>query len=193
MPISHPRHQLTRIALNARPEILLLESIRQGDHNAFQEFYLAHWRNVFTATFRLVRSEELAKDLVQEAFIKIWEKRHTIDPEANLLGYLHVTIKNSFLNHIRNEELVEDKLKTYFNGKQDHPGPHEQVVATELSSLIDSVVVQMPEGMKKIWYMSRTENLSTDQIASALNISPLTVKKQLTNALRILRSQLRNF
>ncbi|HWV29298.1 MAG TPA: sigma factor-like helix-turn-helix DNA-binding protein, partial [Dyadobacter sp.] len=60
-------------------------------------------------------------------------------------------------------------------------------------SLIDSVVMQMPEGMKKIWYMSRTENLSTDQIAGVLNISPLTVKKQLTNALRMLRSQLRNF
>lgn len=179
--------------MNARPEILLLDSIRQGDHNAFQEFYLRHWRSVFTATFRLVRSEELAKDLVQEAFIKVWEKRHTIDPEANLLAYLHVTIKNSFLNHIRNEELVESKLKIYFANHQGQTGPHDQAVARELSELIDTVVAQMPEGMKKIWYMSRTENLSIDQIAGVLNISSLTVKKQLTNALRILRSQLKNF
>jgi len=170
----------------------LYKAIKEGDHLAFRIFYTENWKTVFSATYRMARSEELSKDLVQEAFLTIWEKRDQIEPNSNLPAYLYRIIKNNFLNHIRREENFAQKHEAIIQTNNAVvPDPYDQLAAQELAVHVASAVAEMPDGMRKVWKMSRHEYLSIEEISRDLSISPLTVKKQISNALQLVRSKLR--
>lgn len=136
-------------------------------------------------------SDDLAKDLTQEAFIQVWNRREHIDPSGNLLSFVFTIIRNNFLNYIRRENLLAEKLAPVLAGDAAPPqSPYDELATAELQQRIDTTIARMPDGMRRVWVLSRTEGLSTDEIARQLAISPLTVKKQLSNALRLFRETL---
>lgn len=172
------------------PYIALARKIKASRREAFQKLYESCWKDLFLCAYQLTVCEELAKDFTQEAFVKLWENRDKINPTQSLKPYLFTILKNAILNHIRKERTLEGKKseiveRTCYNV----PSPAEQLVAKELEDNLRAVIQQQPPAAQRIWNLRRQENLSINEIASRLNISPLTVKKQLSNVLRALRTR----
>jgi len=170
--------------------IILVQQIKASNRKAFQKLYESCWQDLFISAFHLIACEELAKDFTQDAFVKLWENRDKINSFQSPKPYLYTILKNSILNHIRKEKtLAEKKIHIVAHTAHEIPSPVEQLAAKELESKMLAIIRELPPAAQRIWNLSRQENLSVNEIAGRLEISPLTVKKQLSNVLRALRAR----
>jgi RNA polymerase sigma-70 factor (ECF subfamily) len=132
-----------------------------------------------------------AEEIVQSVFVKLWEVRAQIQPEKSMLSYLSVIAKNMLLNRYQ-RQTIEFVYQEYILQEQS---PFDTATEKELDrkwleDFIDELIDQLPPSRKRIFILSRKEDLSTKQIAEIMHISVSTVETQLSLATRFMRRQL---
>jgi RNA polymerase sigma-70 factor (family 1) len=172
----------------------LLDLIKSGNEEAFDEIYERYWGIIYLHVFRMLADEDDAKDLVQEVFITLWVKKDNIEFSTNLAGYLYVTARNKVINTIRQSKVQ----KNYLISLSQFAGAHsnitlDQLNEKDLAEAIEREVRNLPYKMREVFELSRKQNLSHKEIALHLDISDKTVKKQISNALKILKLRLHFF
>lgn len=165
----------------------LLTALRLGDHTAYEKIYLHYASSVKNFLRTLTRSHEVAKEITQEVFITLWEKRDKIDPCKNISGYLYTIAKNAALKHFRDNKLVKDEISAAVDPFENNSTPDEIIIGKEKEILIEIAISRMPPQRKKIYELSRIEGLSNAEIAKKLGISKNTVENHITSALKDLR------
>jgi RNA polymerase sigma-70 factor (family 1) len=173
------------------PDEELINRIRSGDHAAFACVFERYWDVLYLHAFRMLRNEDEAKDVVQDLFSALWLNSSTIHFTSNFAGYLYVALRNRVLNTIRARK-SKDKFIDAFT---DFYEQQENIISTpldekELSKLLEDEIKRLPQKMRVVFELSRNEHLSYKEIAQTLTISDKTVKKQISNALRIIRVNL---
>jgi RNA polymerase sigma-70 factor (ECF subfamily) len=161
---------------------------QQQDRKAFEEIYRRYWHPLFLHAYHILDDEDEAQDIIQDLFISFWNKPPTDQIHTSLKSYLYVMVRNKVLNHIRKNkinanfiQLLSTKLtEKDFKTVQD-------IELKELAVLIDSEIDLLPPRMKQVFEMSRKEFLTHKEIAERLGTSEETVKKQITNSLKLLR------
>ena len=144
--------------------------------------------------FRFLHEKETCEDIVQETYVKFWSSRDQICIDTSVKAYLFKAIRNACLNHIKHLNISN----TYKQLNQDEI---EQAELTEVDSLtsgeletqIRSKIDKMPPERRKIFILSRFEELKYKEIAEQLNISTKTVENQMGKALAYLRKELSDF
>jgi RNA polymerase sigma-70 factor (ECF subfamily) len=170
-------------------ELLLL--LKRGKGEAFRVLYNRYWKKLYAHAFRVSKDEELSKDVVQDVFVQLWDKAADLEINTSLGAYLYAAARNKILNLLTREDVKKKYLVTLAdllkNGedKTDHRARENQ-----LAGLIESQVSALPEKMQQVYRLSRHQQLSNHQIAANLGISSETVKKQISNAVKILRLKL---
>jgi len=139
----------------------------------------------------MLRDNDAAKDVVQEVFSYLWLNGSRLKVGKNVAGYLYSSLRYKFFDLIDRQKVQNDYLSSleHFIDKAESTSDH-RVREKELRAIIEKEVNALPPKMREIFTLSRQANLSYKQIASTLNISENTVKKQVNNALKILRSRL---
>lgn len=168
----------------------LAELIREGDYAAFTEMYNRNWENLLRFVSKIVHDEDDAQDIVQEVFISFW-KRHKEIELRNFSSWLFGAARKHALFYMRtssNRDKYLISLASYLSEVSD--SLNEQLDAKELSAFIDREIEKLPAKMKEVFILSRQGNLSYKEIATQLNISDKTVKKQINNVLKHLRVNL---
>lgn len=138
---------------------------------------------------------DLSKEMVQGAFIKLWERRDSISPELSPMAYLYKIVTNNCLDLVRHEK----RKSKYENDIQKIPASQlfthdcNPAVVEELRKTIDRSVADMPEQMRNIFKLSRYEGLKYSQIAGLLGISVKTVETQMSRALSKLKQALADY
>lgn len=158
---------------------------------AFSTFYNLYWDSLFKYVHRILSDEDETADVVQESFVAFWERRHKLEDIDSLKAYLFVIARNKAFKQLKiklSNLDFKEKFVAFYVDANDLTV--QQMEAKDLSSIIDIEVAKMPAKMKEIFLLSRKENLSYKEIAEKLNISDLTVKKQINNALKIIRKAL---
>ncbi|WP_235953800.1 RNA polymerase sigma factor [Mucilaginibacter inviolabilis] len=171
----------------------LVTLLREGDKEAFTKIYQRYWMVMYMHALKMLKSENDARDIVQEIFTSLWLKRQFIDPKVNLAGYLFVATKNKVLDLITHRRVRLDYLGslssfTETNGNQISARIEEK----ELLQALQYEIERLPVKMKQIFEMRIHEHLTYIEIADKLNISDKTVKKQISNAIQIIRPKLRH-
>jgi len=172
----------------------LLDHIKSGDELAFAEIYDRHWELIFRHVLKMTGDNDEAKDLTQEIFTNLWLNIDQIESGTNIPAYLYVSAKNKVLNLIRHDKVKKDYLSslgTFVSYHQD--SALEQLSAKDLSIAIEREIQNLPCKMREIFELSRKQYRSHKEIAEELQISDRTVKKQINNAIRILRLKLNIF
>ncbi|SHG30879.1 RNA polymerase sigma factor [Pedobacter caeni] len=165
--------------------------LKAGDQTAFSEIYNKYWAMLYTTCHKMLREESDAQDIVQDLFITLWTKRNELDFKTSLSGYLYVTARHKVLNAIRkrkNSDKLIDVLASYIQA-QDH-SVLEQITEKELAIAIEKEIQNLPEKMREVFEYSRKAYLSNREIADKLGISDKTVKKQIGNAIKVIRLKL---
>lgn len=160
--------------------------------NAFDLLYSTYSQKLYGFAFSMTKSHEDAKEVVQETFFKIWEKRSQINPSVSIQAFLFSISYHTTIDLMR-KRLKEDKYRTYLktqssvyeNTAEDNP-----VYYKELICILNKVVRELPEQRRKIYMLSREDGLSHREIAKKLNISGKTVENQINMALKAIRKQL---
>lgn len=166
----------------------LLTLLRAGESQAFSEIYERYWESLSLYTLKVIQSKEDALDIVQEVFVSIWKRRAELNIEVSLNAYLFKCVRNLSIKYIEKNITKRNFLSTLSLSFQDNDLTNiDALELKELEITIDNAVAKLPPKMREIYLLSRQENLSYRQIAEQLEIAETTVKKQVSNALKILR------
>lgn len=169
----------------------LVPLIKSGNGTAFKEIYDRYWTVLYLHGSRVLKDEEEAKDIVQELFVQIWNKGSELDFGNSLSGYLFRATKNRVLNHIAHKKVKSDYENSLKNFVQEGELiTEEHLRAKELAIIIEKEITQLPTKMREVFELSRKEHLSYKEIGASLGISENTVRRQVSNALSILRTKL---
>lgn len=171
----------------------LLTELRHGNVVAFNELYSKYWRQTYRIAYSKVASREAAEEIVEDFFIKLWQKRDGL-VIRNFFAYLYTSVKNRCLNYIE-EKTIENKHWEYY--KQFLPESDNSTDDTvQFNSLVDAIhagIQQMPEKSKTVFEMHKMEGKSVKEIAALLNLSEKTIEYHLTNSMKKLRVYLKEF
>ncbi len=171
----------------------IISKIRSGDQLAFQNLFEKHYLPLVRITYHYTQDEEVARDLVQQVFIRFWEKREKLTIETSLYGYLRTMSVNEALGYLRTHNRRRELLdaRPYENGMAE--SGEDLVMENELQTQIDNAVKALPDQCATVFRMSRYENMSYKEIAEAMKISPKTVENHIGKALKRLRNSLSHY
>jgi RNA polymerase sigma-70 factor (family 1) len=164
-----------------------------GDEHAlellFANIFERHEHRLYTLALGITKSEQHAKDIIQEVFLKLWEQRQHLGDIHNIEAWLYRLTENKAIDFLR-KAAADDRLReTIWNNlSQTRHDTNEWMEAKEYNQIIQNAIDLLPPQRKRIYYLHKKEGLSHVQIASALSISRHTVKNQLSAAIRSIRS-----
>ncbi|MCO4294228.1 RNA polymerase sigma-70 factor [Solitalea sp. MAHUQ-68] len=169
----------------------LVAMLKGRDQEAFTEIYNRYWATMYAHVYKMLRSQEESKDLLQDLFSSLWLKAEDINIETKLSGYLYLAARNRVFNLIQQNKVKNDYIASVMKFvSETDTSILQRLDEKELIRAIDSEIQNLPAKMREIFELSRKENLSHKEIAAKLNISDQTVRKQIQNALRILRPKI---
>lgn len=169
----------------------LLTLLKSGSIGAYNEIYHRYKWVLYLHALKRIRNREEAKDLVQDLFITLWDKRKEIELKTHLSGYLYTAVRNRVLKRIAHEKVESNyftSLKDAMNAEicmTDH-----RVRERSLAAIIEKEIDELPEKMKQVFILSRKHHLNHREISQQLGIEETTVKRQISNAIKILRVKL---
>lgn len=170
-------------------ELLLL--LKKEDSFAFSEIYNRYWEKMVSYAVRLTKSEDESADIVQEIFVSLWNRKQDLAIKGSLASYLIKSTRNLSLRyierHIDTTDFI-DKLTEYIVDNSQNIEEH--ISLRELQEHIAVGIAKLPKKMQEVYILSRDEQLSYREISERLGIAEGTVKKQISNALKIISESL---
>ena len=172
-------------------DLELTDLLRKDDAAAFTVIYNRHFDTLFVHAYKRLQDKDEAQDVVHELFAHIWNKRRDFTVNTSLTAYLSTAVRNKILDIISHQE-VESKYVSSLQGFLEEGVciTDHRIRERQLVELIEQGIADLPPKMREVFEMSRKHQLSHKQIAEQLNLSEQTVRKQVSNALKILRVKL---
>jgi RNA polymerase sigma-70 factor (family 1) len=160
---------------------------------AFTLIYDKYWLALYEFAYLRIKDHALAENIVQDVFISLWQSISTINYTAGFAPYLFGAARNRVYTNIKKHGLHSVYLEqvVYASTFVTADNPNSIYEAKELRDHLDHTISRLPAQTRKVFLLSRTEGLTTSQIAQQLNISSRTVETHLHNSLKFLRSQMR--
>jgi RNA polymerase sigma-70 factor (ECF subfamily) len=165
--------------------------IRRSDPAALRSVFEELHPGLVRSAEGILGERAAARDVVQDAFVRIWEGRHDLDPDRSLPALLHRTVRNLALNRRRDTRTRNELLSTKFEplvGSVDRPD--EAVHAAGLRSQLESWIAELPPRQREALTLSRFHGLTHDEIARRMDVTARTVNNHLVRALRSLRDRI---
>lgn len=163
--------------------------LRNGDQEAFKVFFYHHKDAIYKYAYVHIKDQDIAEDIVQETFTKLWNKISDINDTQNVKSYLFTIARNIVFDELRKKLLFESYSSYYKKTKQPYSTSSEdQIYFNELEKLYQEAIALLPEKRRRIFELSRIENLSNEDIAKTLNISTNTVRDQLVKGNKFVKS-----
>ena len=159
------------------------------DTKTFETLFKQNFVAVTSYCNKYVRDTEEAKDLAHRAFMKVWEKREAVPEGSNVKALTYRIAHNLSINYIRDHKKFcdEEELQTVESENSD---ADNDIKAAELEAAVIDTINHMPEKSKKVFLMSRYEQLSYNDIAGQLGVSIKTVEAHISAALKLLRKKI---
>lgn len=169
-------------------ELLLL--LAKGDERAYEFLFKQFYRPLSLFANRYVDDIDQAKDIVQEVFFQLFEKRETITIHTSLKSFLYQMVRNRALNHIKMNKIHSDHHERILLTSSFEVVDSSEIEHSELEDKIAKIVSDLPNQTRRVFELSRYEGIPNQEIADSLEISKRTVETHISLALRKLREGL---
>jgi RNA polymerase sigma-70 factor (ECF subfamily) len=167
----------------------LIESIRKGDASAFNEIYSYYFPNVYSFSYKFLKSKELAQECTQLTFIKIWEGRDQLNSDLSFRSYLFTICKNCILKVIE-KAARENKFKELIVREYGKVSMEETSNTEDLDKIARQALEQLPPQRKIIFQLCKIEGHTYQEVALRLGISIGTVRDHMFKATKTIRRYL---
>lgn len=178
--------------MNPLEEKRLCANLQAGDKTAFEQLFRHYYRPLCVFAARILQNTDEAEELVQDFFVRFWEKRGQIAIETSLKSYLFRSVKNLSLNALKHEQ-IKLKHASHVIAQSEESDYDDQFVEVDLREDIEKSIAALPEKRREIFRLSREEGLKYREIAERLNISVKTVEAQMGLAIKYLRESLKKY
>lgn len=164
------------------------------DFESFEIIYNSYWEKLYSICYSNIEDPEIAKDLVQDIFISLWERREKVIINDSIEKYLVRSAKFKVFEYIRNKVNQESKIQSISQSQPDSVTSAEDIIEyKELSYKINECIASLPQHCQNVFYKSRIEGKKNKEIAQALHITERTVEYHITKALIYLRRNLKEY
>ncbi len=166
----------------------LIDRLRKGEETAYEILFKEYYKVLTMFANRYLRDIEAAKELVQDLFVHLYERRENLDINSSLKSYLYRSAHNRCINYI-NAQKIRSKYAEHVNTNSDvrDNSLEHQVNTTEIEHALYKAIGELPPKCQSIFKMNRFDGLSNTEIADKLRLSKRTVETQISKALKILR------
>ncbi|CAM3338578.1 RNA polymerase sigma-70 factor [Rhodothermus bifroesti] len=175
-----------------------IRRIRQGDGEAYACMFRCYYSALCRFALSMLDEEEAAHEVVQEVFLRIWERRHLWQPTYSLRLYLYQAVRNEALNYRRRRALIQRYQVSWeavpLATEPTAPTvPDEALQAQEFYQALQQAIASLPERRRLTFLLHREHGFTYAEIAKIMGVSPKTVSNQLAEAVKFLRIQLARF
>jgi RNA polymerase sigma-70 factor (family 1) len=166
----------------------LIDLLKSGDEKAYTFLIDTYHHSLCVYANSLIKNIYSAEDIVQNAFIKVWEQRSKLKPDHSIKSFLYKLVYNEFIDLYRKNQSLFSLEKSYYDTlhaiiSEDDPESFQKIV-----SAVNKEIENLPPKCKEVFILSKKEGLTNTEIAEHLNVSIKTVEAQITKAFSILRS-----
>jgi RNA polymerase sigma-70 factor (family 1) len=181
------------MSVNLCDDKTLLHRLLQGDEQAFIETYDRYWYKLFLSSYRRTRNKAVAEEIVQNLFLKLWEKRGSL-AIGQLENYLFSSIRNATIDFL-NKQMVADKYLEHQKVYRSLEGntTEEMVGLVNLEDEIEKGLQALSGKSEQVFRLHRIDNWPVEKIAHHLNLSEKTVHYHLTKSMKFIRTYLQEF
>lgn len=169
-----------------------LRQLRGKDsETAMRKLYTLCFDRFFRIAYYYLQTEEWAREVVLDVFVKIWERRNTLDKITDPEDYFFITVKNTALNYLEKERRRKENTEDILQNTLEPAGsPEDILISEELFCRYLKAIDLLPERCREVFIHIREEKKSYAETAKELGISIHTVDAQLQKAVRLLRNKL---
>lgn len=161
------------------------------DISGFEALFQVNYRPLCATAYRILQDRDLAEDIVQDIFHKLWENRDSLEINTSLKAYLFKSAINQSINYNKKyRNALSRELNFGLETGSDTNSTADSIDFKETSLRVDAAIKALPEACRAVFILSRYEQLSYKAIAEHLDISVKTVESQMTKALKHLRKWL---
>ncbi|WP_256007351.1 RNA polymerase sigma factor [Pedobacter deserti] len=174
-------------------EKALLTRLKAGDKQAFESLYHRYKHRIAGNLLRLLKSEELAEEILQDMFVRLWDRRSSIDPEQSFRSYLFRVAENKVMDYYRRmarDKKMREKLTAAVSELYSHI--EEDIFSKENSRMLQEAIDQLPPQRKQVFILCKMEGKSYKEVAELLSISPSTINDHLYKANLFLKAYFRS-
>lgn len=166
--------------------------LKRGDKNALACLFENFKQDVYLFAYTYFREKEAAEEIVQDTFIRIWEKRSYINPTLNIKNYILKVAKNLIIDELRKVDYKLNHTKEiHFLSSDVHEDTQNAIFLSDYQALVKRAMNELPPKRKEIFNLSREKHMSYADISNHLGISVNVVENQMSKALKHMRKYLR--
>ncbi|MDE1193348.1 MAG: RNA polymerase sigma-70 factor [Arachidicoccus sp.] len=169
--------------------------LKKGNEKAFDDIYKKYGLYVYRNIFQMVKMENVAEELTQEIFIKIWETKDLIDPEKPFVPYLIKIISNKVIDFFR-KTTRDNKLKKELLQAcvQITDCPEKSILKKEVDAIVQNAIQNLPSKQQIVFYLCKIEGRTYEETARVMGISIATVNNHIVKATKSIKTYLnRNY
>lgn len=178
--------------MNLTDEREIFGWIKKGDEKAFESLFHKYYGLLCAYATRIVIDKDTAEEIVQDFFVKIWEKREQLSVETSVKNYLYQSVKNHCVNYIQHNKIKLKYARVAAEESEDLVAEEFDFPEPDLFEKIEICIGGLPEKRREIFRLSRRDGLKYHQIAEKLQISVKTVETQMSLAFKTLRENLKH-
>lgn len=176
----------------------IIDRLKRGDEETFKDIFKSYYPRLLSFSLEYVYDYESAREIVQDAMLKLWENKNKLRDDSNISAFLYKIVKNNsinllkhriarnnYLNYTKSRNLdYQLNLAALSNFSVDH------IEFKQLTDAIETAINTLPPKCKKVFELSRFQNLTYKEIGAKLNISVKTVENHISVALRKINIQI---
>ena len=175
-------------------DTVLIDLLGKRDEAAFEQVFKFYFKALHAYAFAILKDEMAAEEMVQNVFLKLWERTETLTIQGSIAAYLYRAVYHESLNYLKHQKVKSAyQLHVSYRMKDQSDNASKKLSLQELEGRLQTAMNELPEQCRTIFQMSRFEELRYREIADRLGISLKTVENQMGKALKLLRVKLVDF
>jgi RNA polymerase sigma-70 factor, ECF subfamily len=179
----------------------LIAGLQKGDKSTFDFLFRSYYPGLCTHAKSYLRSMEIAQEIVQEVYVKLWEKHNKIFIHTSIRAYLFQSVFNNCMNYIKGIQSssfkhvdVEDaSIRNELMSMDLADAEFSRIFSEDIEKDLESAISDLPDQCREIFIMCRTDNLSYKEISDLLKVSRSTVKTQMSRAMTRILKQMEKY
>lgn len=170
-----------------------LERLRKGSYKDFTKLYELYVSRLYAFALGLTHSDVLAKDIVQETFVKVWIRREQIDPDMSFRSFLFTMAKNQLLNEFRRQAnglLFLEDIVFNESGEEGETYIERKLSFEEFNHRLELAKQKLSPRQRELFELNKEQGLSIGEIAAKTSVTEQSIRNQISQALHVLRKEL---
>jgi len=175
-------------------EKVLISKLKDSDHSAFSYIFNAFYKDLVIFASRFTHDLNIAEEIVQDTFVKLWEEHESIKVTVSLKAYLLKIVQNKCIDWYRHKKIMQTHNNIVMeNSPQLIYDTDSYILHSELQEQIEAVLGILPEEISEVFRMNRNKGLRYHEIADLLGVSVRTIEVRIGKALHMLRNHLKEY